>query len=330
MSVSSIYPLFQKTKIGQGVSHTDIFMLWLGGIDFVYQLSRKKQQLHLSLHTNLPNLHFLSPRITHHSIDIYSVCDLPSTAQLALSGGGDVFCSAKHGQNESWFYVSASNSSSLIMNGQSWSLPSLQAMNSHFQLHILENPQQISSVVITKQMMKRFVEKYRTVHANIKRWLLLCRRASMRNNWMELLETREGYFQIATQSYLSLSSPLGAHREQFGSCLSHCSMWLSEPALAHAARDFRLSSQQWQRLAEVLISLEDPSLQEAMLLIRLGTWNSVHEEHLKKQFVRSQTNIDLSFRLEVLQHTLERILTLESKALEAIEQTSIPHLELSK
>ena len=92
MSMSSFYPLFHKTKLGLGVSHPDIFMTWVGGIDFSYRLSRKKKSITLSLATYLPIFQHLSSILSHQHIDVYSVEDLPSSTKLALSSGGTIFC----------------------------------------------------------------------------------------------------------------------------------------------------------------------------------------------------------------------------------------------
>ena len=92
MSVSSFYPLFHKTKLGLGVSHPDIFMTWVGGIDFLYRLSRKKNRVQLTTATHQPIFQHLSNILSHQNIDVYSIDDLPSSTKLALSGGGTVFC----------------------------------------------------------------------------------------------------------------------------------------------------------------------------------------------------------------------------------------------
>ena len=143
----------------------------------------------------------------------------------------------------------------------------------------------------------------------------------MRNNWIEILESREGYFLLAVQLYHQLSQKNGSHRELMSSALSHCSLWLSEASLMQAAKLFRLSSQQWSRISEVLISLDEPALQEAFLLIRLKKWNHEHSMRLLSQFVESKTPLDISFRKEVLEQTLLRIIELESSALESILQS---------
>jgi len=140
----------------------------------------------------------------------------------------------------------------------------------------------------------------------------------MRNNWIDILDTREGYFLLAVQLYHQLSKPNASCREIFSSGLSHCSLWFKDASLTQAAKLFRLSSQQWSRISEVFISLDESALQEAFLLIRLDKWSHEHCMRLLSQFVLSNTPIDISFRKEVFEHTLLKIIELETKGMEKI------------
>jgi hypothetical protein len=327
MNGSSFYPLFQKTKLARGISHPDIFMIWVGGIDFVYQLSRKKKGIQLRLLTQQPMFQFLSGILSHHLIEVYSAQDLPSSARLAMSGGGAVFCVATKGSTRETFHVERVQTSSLVLNGRTHSMDTFGVQWDVFQLHIIENPHRISAQEITLSSLSRFSSRYKNVLEHLNRWLLLLRRASMRNNWKDLLRTREGYFLLATQTYQQLSNPQGANREKFVSCLSQCSLLLHKGRLAKAAQDFRHSSQQWQRLSEVLISFDDQALQEASLLIRLKNWTADHSDRLCRQFVCSKKRIDLGFRLEVLENTLRRIIAIEAGAINKIEE-GLKHLNI--
>ena len=207
---------------------------------------------------------------------------------------------------------------SIVFNGKTHKIKELMYSWDLFQLNVLDNPQAHTSKEITKHGLSQFVHSFSGALHNLHRWSLLLRRASMRNSWKELLNTKKGYFHLAIQTYQQLSFSARVHREQFVSSLSHSALWLSIPELAQAARVFQKSSQQWQRIGEVLISLDEPALQEAMLKIRLQTWNQEDEDRLCLQFERSGSVIDLSFRLEVLQSTLARIMDLESKGVDAI------------
>lgn len=320
MSTSSFYPLFRKTKLGLGVSHADIFMIWVGGIDFVYRLSRKKKRIRLQLHTHQPMFQHLSDVLSHEIVDVYSITDLPSASKLALSGGGAVFCRASKGEYKEVFRIDRVQQSSFVLNGQIHHNNQLALCWDRFQLHILDNPKGYTSQEITLKSLLRFMEDFPTMHQNLRRWSLLLRRASMRNSWKEILTTRNGYFSLAIQTYEQLFQSQGAHRGTFVSCLSHCGLWCSVPAFAQAARTFQQSAQQWQRMGEVLISFDDPALVEALLLIRLDTWNQEHCARLCRQFEQSNTSIDLAFRLEVLEETLARIIELESRGMEFIAE----------
>ncbi|MAA78270.1 MAG: hypothetical protein CL916_03345 [Deltaproteobacteria bacterium] len=318
MSVSSFYPLFRKTKLGLGVSHPDIFMTWVGGIDFSYRLSRKKKSITLSLATYLPIFQHLSSILSHQHIDVYSVEDLPSSTKLALSSGGTVFCKTIRKDGSEIFHVNDVHKDAIILNGRTHTIQELMCSWDLFQLHVLENPHEYTCKEITRRALIQFVHSFSSALHNLDRWSLLLRRASMRNSWKDLLNTKKGYFILAIQTYQQCSLSARVHREQFVSSLSHSALWLSIPELAQAARFFQKSSQQWQRIGEVLISLEDPALQEAMLKIRLQTWNHTDEQRLCDQFEQSRISIDLPFRLEVLQATLTRIIDLEAKGVEAI------------
>lgn len=318
MSVSSFYPLFRKTKLGAGVSHTDIFMIWVGGIDFVYRLSRKKKSIQLRLNTHQPMFQHLSEVLNHQIVDVYAIKDLPSSSKLALSGGGTVFCQASNAEGSEIFRLDRTQGSTLLLNGRTNHIDELALRWERFQLHIVQNPHSYTSKDITQRALARFVHYFPTMRQHLRRWSLLLRRASMRNSWKELLARRKGYFLLATQTYEQLLR--GAHRGTFVSCLSHCALWYSIPAFVQAARIFQQSLQQWQSMGEVLISFDDSALQEALLLIRLGTWTQEHCDRLCTQFEEAGTTIDLSFRLEVLEATLARIIELESKGVEIIAQ----------
>ena len=320
MSVSSFYPLFHKTKLGLGVSHPDIFMTWVGGIDFLYRLSRKKNRIQLTTATHLPIFQHLSNILSHQTIDVYSIDDLPSSTKLALSGGGTVFCKTVHKDRWDFFHVNDVYQNVILLNGRTHTFQELRCSWDLFQLNVLANPHGYTAKEITKHALVQFVHSFPQALQNLHRWSLLLRRGSMRNSWKELLSTKKGYFLLSIQAYQQLSISARMHREQFVSSLSHSALWLSIPALAQAARFFQKSAQQWQRIGEVLISFEEPSLQEAMLKIRLQTWMKEDEQRLCHQFEQSKSPIDLSFRLEVLQATLARIIDLESKGLGEIEQ----------
>ena len=140
----------------------------------------------------------------------------------------------------------------------------------------------------------------------------------MRNSWKKILGTKRGYFLLAVQTYQQFSQFAWNHRAQFVSSLSHSALWLSIPELAQAARYFYQSSEQWKRIGEILISLEDPSLDEAMNRIRSQTFTEQEEHRLCVAFEHSETRVDVSFRLEVLQTTLARIIQLESEGVKSI------------
>ena len=320
MGAFSFYPLFHKTKLGTGVSHPDIFMTWVGGIDFLYRLSRKKKSIQLTTTTHMPIFQNLSTILSYQHVDVYSIEDLPSATKLALSGGGVVFCSMTRKEHCEISHVDDVSRDSILVNGKTHTFKELMFSWERFRLHVLCNPDGYTSKEITKHVLIQFVHSFPQAIDNLHRWSLLLRRGSMRNSWKELLHTKKGYFLLAIQTYQQLSIQARMHREQFVSSLSHSALWLAIPELAQAARLYQKSAQQWQRIGEVLISLEEPSLQEAMLKIRLQTWTKEDERRLCDHFEQSDVSTDLSFRLEVLQATLARIIELESKGLNAIKQ----------
>ena len=150
----------------------------------------------------------------------------------------------------------------------------------------------------------------------------------MRNNWIQLLSSHRGYFTLAVTLYKSLSFPRGSYREQFASCLSHSSLFLQLPQLAHAAQLYRQSAQQWQRLAEVLISADEIELQQALTAIQQGTFDPALHNKLMEAFCLERPKLDQSFRIEVLDKTLGRIIRLEHQGaqliLEALSSSKEP------
>ena len=93
---------------------------------------------------------------------------------------------------------------------------------------------------------------------------------------------------------------------------------MQEPSLAEAARLYRQSAQQWERLAEILISSDDPSLKKALQVLHQGKWSEERQKELREVFVQSKGIPDIPFRLSVFNQTLERIIQLEKQGADLI------------
>ena len=96
------------------------------------------------------------------------------------------------------------------------------------------------------------------------------------------------------------------------------SLFLQLPQLAQAAQLYRQSAQQWQRLAEVLISADEIELQQALNAIQQGSFTPSLHNKLFEAFCTECPKLDQSFRIEVLDKTLSRIIRLEHQGAQRI------------
>lgn len=319
MPSSLSYRVFKGTDFGQIIPHDDIFRSWFGGIDFLYQLSRPKgAPLRLRLQTELSSFHFLGNILPVHRYDLSSNRDFSSLLALAMSTKGWLFCSVSSDTAYCNYRVDSFFRNRLVLNGQEYNLKDFMKKWPKRTLWSFETDSIKSAQHLTQLCLQTIAEQFSNPQQGalrkLHKWQLLLRRSSMRNNWKLLLQNRGYYFDLATQLYEQLSGEnKGANRESFVSCLSQSSLFLSSPQLARAARLYRQSSQQWERLSEILIASEIPALKTALEALHSGGWNSEIQKDQRDLFVQSKEELDIAFRLDVLNQTLQRIINFEQQ-----------------
>ena len=278
MEALQLYPLLYKSFLDYNFQneshkpHPDILFSWVGGIDFLYQLTQSKRNgIQFQLQTALHSLHFLGDMLDVQGVHVYNMRDLASSIALVLERRARVIAMVSTPQGRFFYHVEHLKGNELTLSGQRYSLKVLQEQWSGVVLYVLRNPQKNDAHTLTKMALLKIADSFRSVDGGalrqLRRWQLLLRRPSMRNNWIKLLKQPRNYFLLATQLYQYLSRPLGAHREQFANCVSQSALFLKQSALTHSAQLFRNSAQQWQRLSEILIAVEECELQDALKAI---------------------------------------------------------------
>ncbi|MEC7984398.1 MAG: hypothetical protein VX278_04495 [Myxococcota bacterium] len=327
MTTSLSYRVFKGTDFGKMIPHDDIFRAWFGGIDFLYQLSRPKSSpIRLRIQTQLSSFHFLSHILPVNRYEIADKQDFSSTLALALSTKGWVFCSVSQEDSTAQYRIDSFFRNSLVMNGERFRMTDFMSRWSritlwHFETESIRSPQHLTRLCL-QTIAENFANPQSGALRKLHKWRLLLRRSSMRNNWKTLLQDKGYYFDLATQLYQQLSgNHKGGNREKFVSCLSQSSLFLSQPSLAKAARLYRQSAQQWERLSEILIASEHVPLKEALHAIHVGNWPVEVQREQREAFVNGSGVLDIPFRLSVLNQTLERIIQLEEQGAHIILQS---------
>ena len=152
-------------------------------------------------------------------------------------------------------------------------------------------------------------------------WIHQLRRPSVRKSWPRLLQDRESYFWMAVQLYrqIMLDGDI-AYRERYVSYLRAVAHELNRPVLANIALQFRDSAEQWRRLAVSLIDANSPSLTKAQHAKDLSP--------LLTSFLSEDTAVDIGLRMEMIEATIQRIVSIERRAFAEI-RTVIAPLSLS-
>ena len=197
MDLSSLYPLFWKTKFGSGVSHPDIFMIWFGGIDFRYRLSRKKKKIELDIRTHIPKFQYLFTTLSHTCIEFRHVDALPEAATIEMNTSEVFFYKRIRQPDTKTSTVQWDDRANYLLNPSLHEVQTFAEPNDLVQQIALGNPNGFSNKEITIHALGQFVYFFqRSIH-DLYRWSMLLRRASMRNSWKKILGTKRGYFLLA-------------------------------------------------------------------------------------------------------------------------------------
>ena len=155
------------------------------------------------------------------------------------------------------------------------------------------------------------------VELQVQRWCNRLRRPSVRKSWPRLLQNKDNYFWLAVQLYRQiLSNGDVAYRERYITFLRTAAEELNQPELSRIALQFRSSAEQWRRLAVALIIDGSSSLITAQQAVDL--------DPLLRSFVAENHELDIALRLDLIEKTIRRILSIEKEAFSAIREVIAP------
>ena len=142
------------------------------------------------------------------------------------------------------------------------------------------------------------------VERKVQNWINHIRRKSLRKSWPELLKKRRHYFWMTQQLYLGIinSGDVG-NREKYVEFLRFLAQKFDIPELSKIALGFRRSIQNWTVLAMTLLDGSSSGIAEV---------SSPHElEGNLALFLENENELDVNFRLEVIENSLLEILKIE-------------------
>lgn len=305
--------------------HPFVFMSWLGGIDFFYQLSNRKQ-VTVNIVTKCPNIVEFSRFLGYpvQPVNVSSDLDFVSDVHLVLSGGYPVFCSVEDGNCSHWFRIIRLSGNQVVTHQGSFSVRQFISRWKKRELLSFPVRNDLDEQQITHKSLlhigNRFLSEKKGPLYFLSKWKRDLYHSSIRRSWRFLLRDHLNYFDMATQVYAQLHN--SASREDFVSCLSHCGSFLG--VKPDWGNPFRLAAKHWQYLSEILISAQRKPLMEAQKSIADGNFTPRRKIVLRRRFVLTQRIEDIEFRLHAMHDTLSKIILLEKQGMEAI------HQELSK
>ena len=302
-----------------GGPHPFVFMSWLGGIDFFYQLSNR-QQISLNILTKNPDIDDFFNRLGYPNqfINVSSDLDFVADVHLVLSSGYPVFCSVEDGSCRHWFRIIRLSGNQIITHQGGFSVRQFVSRWKKRTLYSFPVRNGIDSQEITTNALRNITERFLSTKKGplyfLAKWQRDLYHSSQRRSWRFLLRDQINYFDMASQVYAHLFS--NASREDFVSCLSHCGDFLG--VSPDWGNSFRLAAEHWKYLSEILISAERKALFAAQKSIVDGTFTARRKAILRRRFLLTDRIEDIEFRLHAMNDTLSKIILLEKQGMENI------------
>ena len=304
-----------------GGPHPFVFMAWLGGIDFFYQLSNRRQIfLNISTKTSDIGGFFNLLGYANQSMNVSSDLDFVADVNLVLSSGYPVFCSVEDGFTRHWFRIIRLSENQIITHQGGFSIRQFVARWKNRTLYSFPALNVIDGKNITTNALRTITERFLSTKKGpiyfLSKWQRDLYHSSQRRSWRVLLRDQLNYFDMASQVYARLL--FNASREDFVSCLSHCGKFLG--VSPDWGNSFRLAANHWKYLSEILITAERKPLSAAQKSIKDGTFTTRRKEILRRRFLLTDRIDDIEFRLHAINDTLSKIIHLERQGMENIRQ----------
>lgn len=287
----------------------------LGGLEVDYQCNLlRSRPIRLQIITNRIDFHYLSRvlQLPYYSTPCSSEVDNWQEVQHLKEEFSDVFIFTSteifEVQKDCLVKVSTKEATSIHRSNWVWS--------DQMSIYAVEGLREISSKEIILLCLAEQVAYFQNstgVERKVQNWINHIRRKSLRKSWPELLKKRRHYFWMTQQLYSGImdSADVG-DREKYVEFLRVLAQKFDIPELAKIALGFRRSIQNWTVLAMALLDGSSTGIADV---------SSPHEQEGNLAlFLANDQDLDISFRLEVIENSLQEILEIERETFRKIGQ----------
>lgn len=278
----------------------------LGGLDADYQCNLlRSRPIRLQIQTNRVDFYYLSRvlQVPYYSISCGLTHDNWQEVQNLQEDFSDVFIFTEKDifEVQDGYVINISQKNSSPIHHTNWLWTENMSLYAVEGLRFL-TPKEIILLCLAEQVA--YFQNANGVERNVQNWINHIRRKSLRKSWPELLKKRKHYFWMTQQLYSGIirSSDV-ANREKYVEFLRVIAQKFDIPELANIALGFRRSIQSWTVLAMALLDGSAAGIAEI---------SSEHElEGNLSLFLKDGKELDVTFRLEVIEAALQEILKIE-------------------
>ena len=280
----------------------------LGGLDIDYQCNLlRSRPIRLQILTSRIDLHYLATVLQLPYFATPCSDDENNWTEALRLGEefSDVFILSEHEvfhiQSEHIIRISKKDSQPIHHSNWKWS--------EDMSIYAIEGLREMSSMEIILLCLAEQVAYFQNatgVERKVQNWINHIRRKSLRKSWPELLKKKKNYFWMTQQLYSGIldGSDIGS-REKYVEFLRVLSQKFEIPELAQIALGFRRSIQYWTVLAMALLDGSSAGI---------AAISSPHEEEGNLAlFLADEKDLDIEFRLEIIENSLQGILDTERR-----------------
>ena len=278
----------------------------LGGLDIDYQCNLlRSRPIRLQILTSRIDFNYLATVLQLPYFGMSCSDDENNWAETIRlqEEFSDVFILSEdevfHVQSEHIIRVSKKDSKPIHHSNWKWS--------EEMSIYAIEGLREMSSLDIILLCLAEQVAYFQNatgVERKVQNWINHIRRKSLRKSWPELLKKKKHYFWMTQQLYSGIldGSDIGS-RERYVEFLRILSQKFEIPELAQIALGFRRSIQYWTVLAMVLL---DGSIAGIAKIS-----SSYEQDENLSLFLVDEKDLDIEFRLEIIENSLQEILDTE-------------------
>ena len=287
----------------------------LGGLDVDYQCNLlRSRPIRLQIQTSRIDFHYLSRvlQLPYYSVSCTSENDSWQEALRLKEEFSDLFIVTEKDIFEirEGYMISISHHQSAPVHHTNWLWTERMSLYAVEGLRFVD-PKEIILLCLAEQVA--YFQNSNGVERKVQNWINHIRRKSLRKSWPELLKKRKHYFWMTQQLYSGIMKDGDvANRERYVEFLRVLSEKFDVPELSTIALGFRRSIQSWIVLAMALLDGSTEGISDI---------SSAHEQEGNLAlFLKDDKELDVAFRLEVIEHALQEILTTERDTFEKIGQ----------